>query len=405
MQLGLRLPLRNLWRNRRRTLLGVAIIALGTMMSYAVLGYVDFSIENIQATTVDEYGNIQIGSPLLWDDETQDFDYLISPETRQTVNAILDEHADVEAYTAQLSVSGLAYVGEATRVLNMTATEPGNAALDYNDLVVQGDGLRPGDGGTVLVGEQLAENLGLAPGDAFQVNATTVSGQYNLAPLRVAGVFSLNSSQAETQVAYVPLRFGQQLLNTGGVERIIVRTPTIESTDRVMASIQSALDEAGLDLEARPWYELSDFYGQISTFFNALFGFITLAMFVLVFFMILQVLTLSFLERTREVGTIRAIGTHRKQVFRIFLMESVFLGIVGSVAGIALGLIAGQGFNALGIGWTPPGGTEDVPVRLQLTLGNAWLPALMAVLATIVSSFYPSTHSSKVEIVEALRVN
>ncbi|MFB6285140.1 MAG: ABC transporter permease [Candidatus Bipolaricaulia bacterium] len=404
MNLRLLIPLRNLWRNRRRTLLGVAIIALGTMMSFAVLGYVDFSLQNIRQSTIDEEGNIQIASPLYWNDETEDYEHLIQPDALQTLTEILDKHERVTAYTPQLSVSGLAYIGDGTRVLNMSATRPGNSALDVNDLVTRGEGLEAGDGGSVLIGETLAENLGLTPGDAFQVNATTVSGQYNLSPLRVKGIFSLNSEQAETQVAYVPLSFAQQLLDTGGVDKLIVTTPTIRATDPVMADLQSAIDEAGLDLKARPWYEVSDFYGQISTFFNALFGFITLAMFVLVFFMILQVLTLSFLERTREVGTIRAIGTHRSQVLSMFLMESVFLGILGSIAGIGLGFVVGGGFNSLGIGWTPPGAVEAVPVRLELTLANAWLPALLTTVATIISSFYPSIHSARVQIVEALRI-
>lgn len=404
MNLRLLIPLRNLWRNRRRTLLGVAIIALGTMMSFAVLGYVDFSLINIRQSTIDEVGNIQIASPLFWNEETEDYQHLIQPDAQETLTEILEQHEGVTAYTPQLSASGLGYIGNGTRVLNMTATWPGNSAVDVNDLVTRGQGLEAGDGGAVLIGETLADNLGLAPGDAFQVTASTVSGQYNLSPLRVKGIFSLNNEQAETQVAYVPLSFAQQLLDTGGVEKIILTTPSIEATDPVMADLQRAMDEAGLDLQARPWYEVSDFYGQISTFFNALFGFITLAMLVLVFFMILQVLTLSFLERTREVGTIRAIGTHRKQVLGMFFMESVFLGVLGSLAGIALGLVVGGGFNSLGIGWTPPGAVEPVPVRLELTLANAWLPALLTTLATIISSVYPSMHSARVEIVEALRV-
>ena len=404
MNLQLQIPLRNLWRNRRRTLLGVAIIALGTTMSFAVLGYVDFSLNDIRQSTIDQVGNVQIASPKLWAEETEDYDYLISADAQQRVADILDAHDGVTAYTSELSLSGLGYIGDGTRPLNLTATRPGNDALDYNDLVVEGEGLAPGDGGRVLIGQTLADNLGLAPGDGFRITATTTSGQYNLAPLRVKGIFSLNDEQAETQVAYVPLSFGQQLLDTGGVARIIVTTPTIEETDRVLAEIQSALDDAGLNLEARPWDEVSDFYGQISTFFNALFGFITLAMFVLVFFMILQVLTLSFLERTREVGTIRAIGTHRSQVFGMFLAESAFLGLIGSLGGVGLGFVVGGGFNALGIGWTPPGAVDPVPVRLELTLANAWLPALLTTLATLISSVYPSTHSARIRIVEALRM-
>ena len=75
------IPLRNLFRNRRRTLLGLAIIALGTAMVYAVLGYVDFTMYNIRQGTVRQYGNFQIASPLLWNEKTEKFAYLIQPDT------------------------------------------------------------------------------------------------------------------------------------------------------------------------------------------------------------------------------------------------------------------------------------------------------------------------------------
>jgi putative ABC transport system permease protein len=123
---------------------------------------------------------------------------------------------------------------------------------------------------------------------------------------------------------------------------------------------------------------------------------------VLVFFIVLQVLTLSFLERTREVGTIRAIGTKRYQVFLMFFMESVFLGLLGGLIGIVAGWLAGQGFNALGIGWTPPGAIEPVPVRLRLELKNAVWPFLISAMATALSALYPALHSARLNVVEAL---
>ena len=84
---------------------------------------------------------------------------------------------------------------------------------------------------------------------------------------------------------------------------------------------ESQLDSLSFPLQVRTWYELSPIYQQLAGYFDILFGFLTLAVFILVFFIILQVLTLAFLERTREIGTIRALGTTRGQVFSQLLVD------------------------------------------------------------------------------------
>jgi len=399
------MPLRNLARNLRRTLLSLAIIALGTAMSYAVRGYVDDALFNIRNGVVEQTGNLQIASPLLWEGERENFAYLLPPETVRAVHAVLDGHPEVRSYTEQLGFSGLGLAGRKSKVLRVTALEPGNGTLDYNDLVAEGAGLQPGDRGRMLVGRSLAEELNVSPGASLRVNLTTVDGAINLGTFTVAGIYELNDAQAEGQLAFIPLNFGQLLLNTPGLDKVIVRLDRLEDTDRLAEALQAELDAAGFDLEVKTWVELSEFYRQISGFFNALFAFLTLAISVLVFFIVLQVLTMSFLERTREVGTIRALGTRGRQVFWMFLAEGAYLGLLGGVAGLSLGWLGGQGFNVLAIGWTPPGALDPVPVRLALGWGNAWLPLAVSALATLASAVYPSAHSARLRIVEALRAN
>ena len=401
----LQIPLRNLSRNLRRTLLGIGIIAMGTMMSYAVIGYVDFSLLQIRETVVQQYGNIQVGSPLLWEEDFEEYNFLLSPEEVSIIYSALDEDPRVIAKTQQLNLSGLAYIGNRTAVLRITALEPENLALDYNNLVIEGAGLSTDDRARILVGRSFARQYGLGVGDGFTIRVYTTSGQLNISDVRIAGIYQLTDGEIEGQVAFMPLSFGKLLMNTDKVAKVIAKTADIDMTDSVALATQNRLTATPRDIEVKTWIELSAFYRQIVGFFNTLFGFITLAMFTLVFFMILQVLTLSFLERTREVGTIRAIGTKQGQIFRMFLVESLILGVLGAISGIGLGMLMGIGFNSLGLGWTPPGGTEDVPVKLALTLGNAGLPAVATILATIFSSLYPARKTSSVQIVDALRTS
>ena len=399
------LPLRSLWRNRRRALLSIAIISLGTALSVFVLGFLDNARGQIEANSVDEYGNYQVASPLLWDGTADGYEYLLSPEHVSAIQAIAERDDAFVGSTAQVQFPGLLAAGNRTQVVRVTALEPENGILDFGQLVTRGRPLQSTDTAGILIGRSLADRLSLDIGDVVTLTLTTVDGAYNASPLQIAGVYSFSSEQVELQTLILPLRFAQLLLNTQGVDRIVVSLSSIGSTNRARSVAQAALGEVGLSLEARTWDELSPFYRQLSSYFDLLFGFLSLAVSILVFFIILQVLTLAFLERTREIGTLRALGTTRGEVFRLFFSESGWLALLGSLSGVAAGALLGLGFNALGIEWLPPGTVEETTLVVKIGLSTAALPFAVSVIATILSALYPALQAARLQVVDALRVN
>ncbi|QAA77200.1 MAG: hypothetical protein BIP78_1434 [Candidatus Bipolaricaulis sibiricus] len=126
-------------------------------------------------------------------------------------------------------------------------------------------------------------------------------------------------------------------------------------------------------------------------------------MFTLVFFSVLEVLTISFLERTREVGTVRALGASRGRVFAGFVGEGVVVGIVGGLSGAIVGAVAAALFNALGLTFVPPGGNMPQPIRVAINTSTVAIPFLVALGATFLSSLYPASKNARLTVVEALR--
>jgi len=398
------IPLRSLWRNRRRTLISLAIIAFGTAISLFVLAFLDKARDQIRDVSVAEYGNLQIASRLLFDDEAEGYEYLLTPDHVATVVDLLRKEPSYVASTAQLEFPGLAASGNQTQVVRLRAIEPENGLLDFGEYVVEGRELRPDDLAAALVGRALADLLSLGVGDAITVTLTTVDGAYNASPMIIEGVYGFSSEQVESQVLLVPLRFGQLLLNTNGIDRVIVELDRIAATDAAAARIGAGLADAELPLEVRTWEELSPIYQQLSSYFDLLFGFLSLAISVLVFFIILQVLTLAFLERTREIGTLRALGTTRGEVFRLFFSESAWLAVLGSLIGILGGILLSLGFNALGIEWLPPGTVEPSVLGTRVGPLTVLLPFLVSLVATLLSALYPALQAARLRVVEALRV-
>jgi len=397
------LALRNLARNRRRTLLSVGIVALGCALSLVVLGFVERSRSLIQETTVLQFGNLQIADPDLLDGKAEGFGYLISPSTRERVEGLVRAEAGVKGTTVQLSLSGLLAVRRTTAVVRAVGVVPENGVLDYNDLVVEGRGLRPGDVGAVLVGQTLAEELGLRVGDFVNLTATTVAGAFNVSPLEVVGLFRFSSAEVERSQVFVPLEFAQLLLATDGVDRIVVRLDRLARTWSAARAIGRRLASAGIPLAVRTWDVLSPFYRGLSGFFDLLFGFLIAAVFVLVFFVVLQILTLSFLERTREIGTIRALGTRRREVFRLFLQEGFWLGTIGGAVGALAGIALALLFNAAGIPWQPPGTVQPVTLGVDFTGAVVLVPLVVSVLSTLLSAILPAYQATRVSVVDALR--
>lgn len=397
-------PLRSLWRNRRRTLLSIAVISLGTAISLVVFGFVESSRKVIQETTVEQFGYLQLAAPGLWAETTEDYEYLIQPETVDRVDAILADEPTFVGRTLRLQFPGLLAAGDRTQVVEATAIEPGSEILDTAGAIVEGRDLSDEDTAAVLIGRSLADRLSLQVGDPLIFTLTTAAGAYNATPLVITGVYRFQSEDVELRTIYLPVRFGQRLLGTGGIDRVIVGLDVLSSTDPARARIQSTLDREGLDLEVKTWYELSPFYTQLSGYFDALFGFLSVAVTILVFFIILQVLTLAFLERTREIGTLRALGTTRAEVFRLFFVESGWLAIVGSLIGVVAGVTFSLIFNAVGIEWRPPGTVDPVTFSIAITPMTVGVPFVLGAVSTLISGLFPSIRTSRIRVVDALRV-
>ena len=397
------IALRNVFRNRRRSVLSFAIIGLGGAMLFLVSGYVADSLGSMEEGLATSYGNLQIADTGYWDRSEAPAEYLLLPDRLALIERVLAAQTGVEGWTSQLDFSGLVGNADKTSMILGTGSEVGNTTTgSLEPLVVDGRSLRADEPKEILLGRLLAERLGVKPGDRINVAGFTVTESLNAMTVGVAGSFGYFSQQMEEQMAFVPLELAQTLLRTEGVDKMLVRLSSLDIVASTHIELQAAFDRDELGIEVRPWQEIAPFYSELKTFYTALEGLSTVGVFILAFFGIMQVLTMSFLERTREVGTIRAVGTKRRQVFIMYMTEAALLGVVGGILGVALGFGLGAAFNAADIGWMYPGATEPVPVGIQLALSNSLAPLIVAVFAALFSAIYPALHAARTNVVKAL---
>ncbi len=288
--------------------------------------------------------------------------------------------------------SALVVRGSASRAISVAGIEPAlyYRIVDLNDKIVRGTARLSGT--DILIGTDLATDLGVDVGDKLRL--TTAAGAGAVSALTVAGVFDLGNKGANARNTFVALRTAQSLLGLpGGVSSLEVTVRDVYTAEAVAQRITAATG-----VQADSWIKSSaQFFAAISaqtTANTAIRFFVGLS----VAFGIASVLVVVVVQKSREIGILRAMGISQGQILRVFLLQGGLLGLGGSVVGCAVGalaLVLWQRFarNADG---TPLFPLVFDPVLFGLAL-------LLATLTGLLSAFAPALRAARLDPVVAIR--
>jgi putative ABC transport system permease protein len=176
-----------------------------------------------------------------------------------------------------------------------------------------------------------------------------------------------------------------------------------EATAATISWLEERLAAEGLAVEIKSWLNLATFYHQVRSLYETVFFFISTVLFILVFFSILEMISMAFFERMNEIGTIRAIGTLRHQVFALLSQEGLLLSLIGGAIGIVGGWLGGYLINSAHLTYTPPSISEPVLIYIDLALANGITPFILVVVATVLSALIPAVKAARLNVVDVLR--
>ena len=150
---------------------------------------------------------------------------------------------------------------------------------------------------------------------------------------------------------------------------------------------------------------LNPFYGQTLAMFAAIFGFISVLIGAIVLFTVSNTMSMAVVERTAEIGTLRAIGLRRAGIRAIFLSEGVMLGCFGALVGVVAAIALAWLINLLSFTWIPPGRIEPVPLAVRVVGEHAMIlvSAIGLIVVAALSAILPAARAARMSIVEALR--
>jgi putative ABC transport system permease protein len=271
----------------------------------------------------------------------------------------------------------------------------------------------PDDIAALAAGEQPAATGPAAAakrGTPIELLATQPRGSPNVASLKVLAAEDQGFKELDEVTVKLHLSQAQKLVYGRGEPRatsIMVQLEHTAEIPKVAARIRTVLDQAmpGHALTVMDFKELNPFYGETINLFNTIFGFIFVLIGGIVLFTVSNTMMAAVMERTTEIGTVRAVGLRQAGIRRLFVTEGFLLGCVGAVVGVACALLLAALVNSLNLTWLPPGSSTPLPLTIRIfgEYGMIIGTTIGLIVIATVSAWLPAWRAARLSIVEALR--
>lgn len=244
----------------------------------------------------------------------------------------------------------------------------------------------------------------------IEILAANARGAPNVAAVNVLAAEFQGVKELDDVYVAMHLSQAQKLVFGAGPPQVTAIALQLRHTNQLPVARQRLEELLRLEFPNEPLaifdYEtLNPFYGQTLAMFAAIFGFIAVLMGAIVLFTVSNTMSMAVVERTAEIGTLRAIGIRRGGVRTMFVSEGLLLGCFGAVLGIGAALVAAWLINQFDLTWTPPGRIEAVPLAVRLAGEHRMMlgSAVGLIVVAVLSSVLPAVRAARMNIVDALR--
>ncbi len=399
----LRMALRNVFRNRRRSLLTGLMMAGGFTLFSATLGI----SEGTYGSLIDMFTRSRTGHA-----QVHAEGYLSRPSLHKTIRepsragAALEAIPGLEAWAPRVYAPALAFAGSKTVGAQVMGLEPAreSRATRLAAQLAEGSFVPDAPSGRAVVSARLASALGLKTGDEFSLIGQGADGSVASDNFRVAGVLSEAGSAFSGPWCLVHIEKAREFLALGGrAHELVLVFRDYRNAREGAALAASAL--AGTGLDAQPWQVTEkEFYqamlldkkgGEITNYVVML----------IVAIGVLNTVLMSVLERTREYGVLKAMGTRPSSVFLLIMAEVLLLTLFASAAGALGALALNKYLAAHGIPLPKPftyGGVRFTVMLSAVTAETFLRPAMTVLGAALAVGIFPALKAARITPVKAL---
>ena len=409
--INITLAWRNVWKNKRRTILTLLTIMVGSSMiillnAWATGGH-EKMIEDAVSTNT---GHIQIHEKGFWDSKSQDYAFKPNVKSIVLLNR-LKKDGIVSGYTKRIHANGLLSYKDNTAGAQIQGIDPGKEIKVSNihtKILTGGRYLKSYDRNSVVLGEVLAKNLEVETGDTISMISQGFDGSIAAENLTVVGLFRTGTPEFDHTLMLMPILLASETFTMmGNINSIAINLSNPSYMENVKEKLKNIHDLK--KIEVMGWDELMPELVQfivMDDFSAYIFDFI---LFIVVAFGILNTIQMSVFERTREFGIMLAIGTKPAQIISMVLWESVFISTIGIILGVSIGSGLSYYFTINPIDYSEYAkeiavwGISTTVYPARLTSLNITLTSSLTFLLSIIFSIFPAMRASKLKPIEAIR--
>ncbi|NCF66677.1 MAG: FtsX-like permease family protein [Chloroflexi bacterium] len=397
---------RNMWRNWRRTLIASIAIVLGMVLLIFMDAIIRGSDQAIYSNAVRLYGgNVQVHAPGFRDKSTR-LPLLPLDDADIVVEKVNNEPNVVNA-SKRISTGGMVSSREGTYPVSITAIQPESEASVslVAENISEGRFLNSDDGDNILIGQEMANLLNVSIGDRITLVGKRKDESMRQRSMTIVGIFNLGLGDAEKGLVYINLPVAQTLYNLRDQEtEVAITLEEIGQEESLISSLEPELSNYEIDsfYDLRP--EIGEVLAQKGAFTTAL-GFIVLLM---ASIGILNLMLMAVYERTREMGVLAALGMKGRQLMGLFLLEGMFIGVIGAVLGCIVSWLLVTAFARVGIDYSMAEGTGDITALVgnriypSIPIANIVFYGFAVVIIAALASFIPAWQASRNEPAESL---
>lgn len=416
----LKIAFRNIFRQKRRSILTALSMLGGFVLAAFFIGFSEGTYNGIIDTfTRNQMGHIQVHHQ----------DYLDRPSLYKTIDnlpeieGILGQMKKVDSWAPRLYSAGLASVSEKSAGVRIIGIDPvkEDRTTNFHEKIKEGKMFSAATANEVIIGKGLARLLKGGVGDDVVVVSQAADGSIANDRYRIVGIVDTGDEIGDRASFYLPLAAAQELLVLEGrVHEIAVTVNSLDDVDFVNKTLEKKLAafnspsgknpnaNADVPLAVEPWQEFArSFYIAMKADKEGMW--ITLLIIVLVVAVgVLNTVLMSVLERRREYGVLKAVGTKPAQIVKMVLLEVNILAMMCIVFGAALGLLINYIFSVHGIAIPEPityGGMKFQHMFTEINAMSFYIPAVTVLVAATLVSLFPALKAAHTDPARSMRIH
>ncbi|MDA3902444.1 MAG: ABC transporter permease [Desulfuromusa sp.] len=400
------LALRNIWRNRRRTLLTLSAMIVSSALLILALGIFSGMLRDMLATATEQYYGHLVISAKGYQDDRDMFSNFPMNKSIETVLA-QDEIIGTSQRLRSFGLLSHQQNSSPTEVLGVLPLQE-QTVTSLQDSLIDGNYLTDNDPKGAVLGSGLAQRLKVVTGDQLVFVTQAADGSIGNDLLQVKGIFSTGDVGHDNGLILVPLAWLQQVLVLPGqIHEIAVKTDQPLNAAALAEQYRVNLPDA---LEILDWGEMLPEMREVVASYDVSRMIIVIILYIATGLGILNTFFMAVMERTRELGVLMALGMRPGQVRTMILLETVIMGslglLCGAVVGIALSLymaLVGVDLSGTLTPITYAGGTILPRLHAVIEPGNILIPSVCLLIVSLLAGFLPANRAANMQPVAAIR--